>query len=169
MKRYLLAFFAIIALSNNALADQTLPNIATRLEKKVRIDLESCGLKLLDPQEAGLPASLWDATYAVVSPNRRVLAIFLQSYGDVGYLGGAHWRWVTPQQTYEHGILFSTDSFTATLPLAGTVANANRFATPAGMQFNLQCRSVGLVATVAQFENCLLNDFVNVITRQLCP
>ena len=68
MKRYLLAFFAIIALSNNALADQTLPNIATRLEKKVRIDLESCGLKLLDPQEAGLPASLWDATYAVVSP-----------------------------------------------------------------------------------------------------
>jgi hypothetical protein len=156
---------SLFGLQTTASAEQSIPDFANRVAVVMESNLTNCGLFLIDPRTPGLPNNTrWNARYAVVNGRGQALAYFVQDYGV-----GAVWTWMNPNGSFRHSIQFDHQSIRFVTPYAGNVASASRFVTPGGVGFNMYCRSAGgMVPQWQMFESCVGQDFVQVITNQLC-
>jgi hypothetical protein len=150
--------------SEQACADQSLPDYVNQVTTAVKDGLIGCGIQLVETQGLVVGSSVWDSRYIMRSRSGYTIGYFVQTYD-----GPAYFRWVNANQANDLGILFTTNYVSFTLPDRGTVASASRrFNPPLGMNFSMTCRGVGVVATTQLFEACVKREFIDVSVQRIC-
>lgn len=149
-----------------AKAEQHLPDFGNQVANVVDSRLKECGLQLVNPHQRGFAyPTRWNARYAVVNHRGQLLAYSVRNIGA----GGVQWAWMNPNGGYRHSIEVNNRAVRFVTPLAGNVASANRFVTPAGVGYNMYCRAAGgMLPAWPAFESCVVNGFVDVVVGQLC-
>jgi hypothetical protein len=123
--------------------------------------LEEVGVIRLDPYHPSLPYPQVSAVEALYQPRTQIVAYF----DHETVLGGMNYVFKAWNGGNRHRISYNEEDINFVTPYLGTVAHANRFKTTAGWQYDFYCRSRHV--SKPEWDRCIQNLFIDVITRQL--